>query len=450
MVSVESLYDVKKVESLIQDLKSSDYAIRKEATQALKKNGDSQAVDALIESLKYENWQDDYITLDGVRSNSAEALGNIGDPKAIPNLIQSLNEDPDEEVRAKSAWALGKLNANKAVDTLIKALYDEYWEVRKYSANSLGIIGDQNALPYLIEALNDPERQVRQYAAVALGKMEDERAIPILLESMDDEDDNVKLISMYALENMGIQAVGPLTKDLKNKDWRMRANAAIVLGKIGDEKAQKSLSGALHGMINKDRNNYVRGKAAEALGNIGSEKAKNSLKKALKDKDKYVRDKARLALQKIAKNANKPSIYTYENGEVSFEFTDNWDINSIQDPKKLVKGHYENFDNNSISLSINRETEVTDISLMEFAEMLKEVFYIQNTHLMEEMEFKRDEMEGYMLMGENQNVGHTHIFIVTFKKDDLLYYLWFAGHPAAFPEAENEINLIVNSFNINN
>jgi len=447
MDSTESLYDVKNFENLIHDLKHPDYSIRKEATQALKKIGDQKAVYALIESLKYENWQDDYIVLNGVRNNSAEALGNIGDIKAIPYLIQSLDEDPDEEVRAKSAWALGKLNAKEAVDTLIKALYDEYWEVRKYAANSLGNIGDQDVLPYLIEALNDPDRQVRQYAAVALGKMKDERAIPILLESMDDEDDNVKLISMYALENMGRKAVGPLTKTLKDKDWHIRANAAIVLGKIGDEKAQKSLSGVLQGMFTKDSNRYVRGKAAEALGNIGSEKAKTALKKALKDNDEYVRDKAGLALQKIARNANKPSIWTYENSEVSFEFADNWEINSIQDEKKLVKGHYVN---NSINLSINRNTEVTDITLKEFAEMLKEVFSIQNTQLLEELEFKRDEMEGYMLMGENQNVGHTHIFIVSFKKGDLLYYLWFAGDPAAFHDAEDGINRMVNSFYIHN
>ena len=447
MDSAESLYDVKNIEGLIQALKHPDYVFRKEATQALKQIGDRQAVDALLESLKYENWQDDYIVLTDVRSNSAEALGNIGDSKAIPYLIQSLDEDPDEEVRAKSAWALGKLNANEAVDALIKALNDEDWEVRKYAANSLGIIGDQDVLPYLIEALNDPDRQVSQYAAVALGKMKDERAIPILLESMDDDDDNVKLISRYALENMGRKAVGPLTKTLKDKDWRIRANAAIVLGKIGDEKAQKSLSGALQGMFSQDSNRYVRGKAAEALGNIGSEKAKKVLIKALKDKDEYVRDKAGLALQKIAENANKPSIWTYENSEVSFEFTDNWEINSIQDEKKLVKGHYVN---NSINLSINRNTEVADISLKEFAEMLKEVFSIQHTELLEEMEFKRDEMDGYMLMGENQDVGHTHIFIVSFKKDDLLYYMWFAGDPAAFPEAEDGINLMVNSFYIHN
>lgn len=447
MDSVESLYEVKNIKGLTQALKHPDYTIRKEAVQALKQIGDQQAVDALIESLKYENWQDDYIVLNSVRSNSAEALGNIGDSKAISYLIQSLDEDPDEEVRAKSAWALGKINTNEAVDALIKALYDEYWEVRKYAANSLGIIGNKDALPYLIEALNDPDRQVRQYAAVALGKMKDEQAIPLLLESMDDEDDNVKLISMYALENMGRKAVVPLTKTLKDKDWRVRGNAAIVLGKIGDEKAQKSLSGALQGMFSKDSNQYVRGKAAEALGNIGSEKAKKALIKALKDEDEFVRNKAVLALQKIAKNANKPSIWTYENSEISFEFDDNWEINSIQDEKKLVKGHYVN---NYINVSINRNTEVTDISLKEFAEMLKEVFDIQNTQLMEEMEFKRDEMEGYMLMGEDQNVGHTHIFIVSFKKDDLLYYMWFAGDPAAFPEAEDSINLMVNSFYIHN
>jgi HEAT repeat protein len=431
------------VKGLIQALKHQDYLVRKEAARALKGVGDERAVEALIGSLEYQSWQDDYVILRSVRENSAEALGSIGDERAINPLILAMREDPNEEVRWKAASALGKIGDSKAVKPLIEAIYDYDWNVRTQAANALGIIGDLHAVPNLMEALEDSEWHVRKYAAMALGKMKDKRAIPILVEALEDEDADVRWKSMLALEKFGDSAVNPLIDALKSKNWRLRARAVEVLGRIGSEEAFNGLMAIISD--NMDSNRHVRGKAAEAMGRIGDRRALGVLDNLRNDEYSYVQDKAEIAVSQILKSRKYLQIMNYNDGEITFNFSDNWEIITIPNKKKVVKGQ---FANSSITLSVNRNIEVTDISLKEFEHMLKDVFTIQNNQLLEEIEFERDEMEGYQLVGENKNIIPTRILIVSFKRDDLLYYLWFAGDPAAFHEAKEDLSLIIDSFYI--
>ena len=443
-VNVDYLEDEQDVEGLIKALKDKDYLIRKEAARALKKVGDERAVDSLIDSLRYKSWHSDYVVLNSVRENSAEALGKIGDPRAVPYLIQSMQDDPDEEVRLKAAWALGEIGDPEAVDALIISLEDESWSVRRTAANALGMIGDHRAVPSLINALEDSDWHVRKYAAVSLGKMQDERAIPILLEAMDDEDADVRWKAMLALGKLGESAVDPLIKTLKNKNWRVRAKSSEVLGKIGGEKALNALICLLLGK-RKDNNRHVRGKAAEGLGRIGDERALEALRHAQKDEYKYVRDKADISIQKIIKPRKEVRILNYDNGEVSFDYSDHWEIITTSDAKKVVRGLYKN---NSITLSLNRNTDVAEISSHEFAEMLKDVFRIQGSDVIDERYFEKYGMEVYEIYGENHEVTPTSILIISFKKEDLLYYMWFVGDPVAFEEAGEDIEIMVDNFYI--
>jgi HEAT repeat protein len=440
---VESLEKENDVNGLIQALKHQDYLIRKEAARALKGVGDGRAVNPLIESLEYQSWQDDHAILSSVRENSADALGYIGDKRAVNSLILAMRNDPDEEVRWKAASALGKIGDSKAVEPLIEAIYDYDWNVRKQAANALGIIGDLNAVSHLIDALEDSEWNVRKYAAIALGKMRDKKAIPILVEALEDEDADVRWKSMLALEKLGESAVDPLIDALKSKNWRLRARAVEILGKIGSEKAFFALMSIISD--NMDSNRHVRGKAAEAMGRIGDKRALGVLDNLRDDEYSYVQDKAEIAVSQILEFGKDVQIMNYNDGEITFNFPDSWEIISIPDKKKVVKGQYAN---SSITLSINRNTEVADISLKEFEQMLKDVFMIQDNQLLEEIEFERDEMEGYQLVGEDKNIIPTRIVIVSFKKDDLLYYLWFAGDPTTFNKVKEDISIIVDGFYI--
>nr|WP_319374246.1 HEAT repeat domain-containing protein [uncultured Methanobacterium sp.] len=443
-VNVEYLEEEQDVEGLIRALKDQDYLTRKEAARALKKVGDERAVPALIEALRYKSWHSDYIILSSVRENSAEALGKIGDTRAIPALIDSMKDDPDEEVRLKATWALGELGDQEAVDALITALEDKNWGVRRTAANALGMIGDDRAVPYLIKALEDNDWHVRKYAAVSLGKMQDKRAIPVLLEAMDDEDADVRWKAMLALGKLGESAVPPLIKTLKNKNWRVRSKSAEVLGKIGGADALHALISLLVGRTT-DKNRHVRGKAAEALGRIGDEQGLEALKNAQKDEYKYVRDKADISIQKILKPKKEVRILNYDNGEVSLDYSEHWEMINTSDAKKVLRGLYAN---NSITLSLNRNTDVAEISSQEFAEMLKDVFRIQGSEVVDERGFEKYGMEIYEIYGENHEVTPTSILIVSFKKNNLLYYLWFVGDPVAFQDASEDVEIMVDSFYI--
>ncbi len=442
---IDALENNRDVEGLIIALKNEDYIVRKEAARSLTRVGDESAVEALIEALKYESWEDDYTVLISVRESAADALGNIGDKRAITPLINSLFGDSDEEVRWKAASALGKIGDLSAVDPLIDALEDKSWGVRKNATNALGDIGDKKAFNPLLKALNDKDGHVRKYAAVALGKINDERAIKPLVNALNDEDGDVRWKSLLALGNIGEPAFEQLLNAFESDDWQMRGRAAEVLGKIGDERAVEPL---IHALIKRDRvnNKHVRGRIIEALGEIGDQRAVDPLIKALDDQYIYVRIKAAEALDNIKSKGKGSWTVHYENGEISFDYPHTWEIIETTDEKKIIKGSVAN---NTLLFSINRLEDAEDIDPEEFAEILKNVFLMQNSKIVSEMGFKAKNMDAYLLIGENpHDVSLTKIMIIAFKRKDLLFYLWFAGEPENFELFNEDIDLIVYSFQI--
>jgi hypothetical protein len=77
--------------------------------------------------------------------------------------------------------------------------------------------------------------------------------------------------------------------------WRVRLQAAVVLGKLNDRRAVPSLMEALL-----DENETVRGLSAQVLGQLGDGSAIAVLQRArLTDKSSFVRDRAVQALSKL-------------------------------------------------------------------------------------------------------------------------------------------------------
>ncbi|HEX4457105.1 MAG TPA: HEAT repeat domain-containing protein [Polyangia bacterium] len=78
--------------------------------------------------------------------------------------------------------------------------------------------------------------------------------------------------------------------------WRVRLQAAVVLGKLKDERAVPSL---LRGLA--DENETVRGLSAQVLGELGDPSAKSALERAKRDPSTFVRDKAMAALASLSR-----------------------------------------------------------------------------------------------------------------------------------------------------
>ncbi|MBM4240601.1 MAG: HEAT repeat domain-containing protein [Euryarchaeota archaeon] len=439
---VEDMKAKRDVEGLIRSLSHEDHIIRKESARALIYVGDERAVEPLIKALKYEDWQESFTVLTAVRENAAEGLGRIGDKKALKPLIQAL-KDKDGGVRWKAAWSLGRIGDKGALEPLIEALNDEDGDVRKHAAGALGNIRDERAVEPLIQALNDEDWPVRKCVVTALGKIGDERALGPLIHSLGDEDGDVRWKAMSAIGKMGTLALAPLINLLDNEDWRLRSRAAEALGKIGDERAVEPLILILSDKKYRDKNRYVRGRAAESLGRLGDETAVEALNQALNEEYIYVRRKAADALERIELSVN---FKDYENEEISFNYPPSWEIESGTDGKEIVKGHWIDRD---IKFSIKKRSNVGDLTLKEFADLVKDVFLSQDKEITYEMESEVDGMDAYELISKELYVDvPTKIRVLALKKEDTVYYIWFTGESKEFDDSLEYMDVIINSFHL--
>jgi len=88
-----------------------------------------------------------------------------------------------------------------------------------------------------------------------------------------------------------------LTKKLGDKDSSIRRSAAEVLGLMADERVVDSLIPVL-----KDKNRFVRQEAILALGKVGGSRSVEHLTQAFDtEKDEFVKESIRKALEKVAK-----------------------------------------------------------------------------------------------------------------------------------------------------
>lgn len=312
---------------------------------------------------------------------AAETLARIGRraPKPVVDALIPPLKDKDWTVRANAVRALGEMlremgreereiaKAGRALEPLIVALDEQHAKLREYAAVVLGQLANPRAVEPLIATLEEDESgAVRKAAAAALGAVTDPRPVGPLIAVLENPVElvEVRTNAAEALGSIGgLQAVGSLTKALKDKDWRIRsaalrvadlirdfrvlrpllidalqdehwrvrvraALASAALGKLKDPAALKLLTIALHDKqpnvraaatgslaelndlgavvplivaLREDQNSYVRWHAARALEQLADPRAVGPLTAALKDENELVRTSARRALEKIKK-----------------------------------------------------------------------------------------------------------------------------------------------------
>jgi len=132
-------------------------------------------------------------------------------------------------------------------------------------------------------------------------KLKENKDISGLINALHSKDSDVYPKAISAIKEIGEPAVEPLVAEMKkDKDSTFRYKAAIILGKIGDQKAVEPLFYT----IQIDPVRDVRWHAVDSLGEIGSTEAIEALKQLLDDRDIFIQNAARDALSKIRKKQN--------------------------------------------------------------------------------------------------------------------------------------------------
>src|SRR5438046_1818214 len=102
--------------------------------------------------------------------------------------------------------------------------------------------------------------------------------IAALIEQLGDENDQVRQAAITTLQEIGIPAGDALIEALRDSNAQRRANAALLLGVIGDRRAIDPLISALN-----DTDFWVWHWAAFSLGRFGDIRALEPLLSALKN-----------------------------------------------------------------------------------------------------------------------------------------------------------------------
>jgi HEAT repeat protein len=207
-----------------------------------------------------------------------------------------LLKDPDWAVRREAVITLGEMGDERCVEPLVRALRDGDWQVREVAVEALGQVGSP-AVDLVVKQLRDWD--VRKFAIRTLGKIKDERVLDPLVQQL--RSDEFGEDATDALVELGEPAVERLLEALTDKDERIRRQAIIALGRIGDRRAVDPLI-----EMTKDKDWFTRLTAAAALEKIGDDRGREAIKPLLNDPDLVVKmrvERILAAWKKKAANA---------------------------------------------------------------------------------------------------------------------------------------------------
>jgi len=139
--------------------------------------------------------------------------------------------------------------------------------------------------PLVRAALADENRGVRFVAAMTIGKLR-KRNLAYLVEPMlDDPSDSVRAAAIFALRRCDLSVdLTPLALMVRSKDPEIRANAAVVLGMLGDPSALPMLREAVRVRSVRmplARSRVVDLQIAEAMVRLGADRELEVIRAAL-------------------------------------------------------------------------------------------------------------------------------------------------------------------------
>jgi len=197
-------------------------------------------------------------------------MGSVGGARLnVPDEVGSLTDQALREA---------------AIGILVEAAESEYPLLR---ANA--IEGLRHA-PSVVEpiargALSDENRGVRFVSAMTIGMLRLDGSSHLLEPMLLDPSDSVRAAAMYGLKRCGHKVdLNPLAAMLHSDDPEVKANAALVLGELGDRSAAPMVQGAVGESLHKVstvRRRIVELQLAETLVRLGKMQEMEVIRAAL-------------------------------------------------------------------------------------------------------------------------------------------------------------------------
>jgi HEAT repeat protein len=274
--------------SLIDDLSSRDYKIRRNAIEALGILGDKRAVKPLLAIL-----EELFHTENGIgHSRSAiHALGKIGDPEAIPLLVKVFTKSREKSTSYPDPdWALAAIGA--PVIPFLKQIIANPLYIRRAAAilARIGKAGEEE----IISIFSQADTEIRTEVVFGVGDSRNGDLVPFIQNVLRDvTDKKIRYAAIYALRNIQTPlAIEILYRLLDSKMIEDRGAAIQALGWIKDKAAVPRLLA----MLNDDGNSGMTYAIPSALKDINDPEIIPMLLELLGAEKEWVRAVAARAL----------------------------------------------------------------------------------------------------------------------------------------------------------
>ncbi len=154
------------------------------------------------------------------------------------------------------------------------ARYDYLPSVRCQAIESLQDVAPEVGLPWIRHGLTDRHPAVRFAACMALGSLQHADSRECVVKLLQDPDDSVRAAAIFVLHRLGDTShTALLAAYLKeHEDLAVRRNAALILGRLGEDGAIPLLAG----MVN-HADDGLHAQALESLALLGNEQAAQQL-----------------------------------------------------------------------------------------------------------------------------------------------------------------------------
>jgi len=190
-------------EKIITHINDIDRNVSSRCIEILGNIGDKRALDPLLIKLTElsEKSTPDIFTKRFLRIITIQSLGKLGDLKTVPKLI-SIKNNGTEYDKVHSLIALSKIGEKSAPFELIGLLSSNNKNIRYVAADYIGKLSIKDGIDELVNSLNDEEWFVRDTAVESLGKLDAKEAIPFIKTLLDDPNPFVRQTTSEVLNQL--------------------------------------------------------------------------------------------------------------------------------------------------------------------------------------------------------------------------------------------------------
>lgn len=229
--------------------------------------------------------------IDVLRCNAIEALVELNGPRSIAMYRAALKSDA-AMVRFAGLVALGDIRDRDSLNDMMAALRDPHPLVRLAAAFACYRCGDTEQGRALLSALKDsPDERVRAEAAHLIGKLGEPKARSALRAAMRDKTNLVAVQASAALAQLGESEGVDRLIEYAYGELNSRMLALQGLAQRPDERARDTLQ-----YIVEKRDDYLQARlvAARGLGGLGASTGFEIALQSLRYSDRDVNEQARV------------------------------------------------------------------------------------------------------------------------------------------------------------